>query len=115
MSENPESFPLHSEQLEAILHQWWRERFNAPLPDDVRESLRGIIRKEVSRLRLNDNLLDASSLQKIHDNRRLCQTKLAHLDGIINELKRQLERLDRYMTVNTELTEQHERLYRINK
>ncbi len=115
MSEISTSPTFRPESMETALYQWWQERFDSPLPDDVREWLRAFCRKEVSQARLKEQLLDDTTLQSIHDGRRLCQTKLAHLDDTAVQLKRQMEQLHKYLTVNTELTEQNERLYHLNK
>ena len=115
MTESYKSIDFRAETMEEALRQWWQERFEEPLPDDVRDWLRGLFRKEVVQARVKEQLLDDASIQSIHEGRRLCQTKLAHLDSTSIQLKRQMEQLHQYLTVNTELTEQSERLYRINK
>lgn len=113
-----ETYPtptIRPETMENTLRQWWQERFETPLPDDVREWLRNLFRQEMTRARLHGQLLDDATVQSIHEGRRLCQTKLAHLDDTAIQLKRQLEQLHQYLKVNTEMTEQRERLYRLNK
>ena len=101
--------------MEQTLQQWWQERFDTPLPDDVHKWLQELLRQEVSRVRLSERLLDDASLQQLHEGRRLCQTKMAHLEETRTEVQRQLERLHQFLKVNTELTKQQERLYQLNK
>ncbi|MBR1755102.1 MAG: hypothetical protein IJ754_02540 [Bacteroidaceae bacterium] len=115
MTDHYDSLPYRPEEMEEELCRWWGERFEAPIPEDVRNWMRTFFRKEVSRTRLHEQLLDDVTLQQIHESRRLCLTKLAHLDDSCVELKRQQERLHQFLTVNTELAEQRERLFRVNK
>lgn len=109
---SPSSRP---DSLESTLHQWWLERFDTPLPDDVQKWLQELLRQELSHVRLSEHLLDDANLQKLHEGRRLCQTKIAHLEEMRTEVQRQLERLHQFLKVNTELTKQQERLYQLNK
>lgn len=115
MSETYHSPLSHRETMEQTLQQWWQERFDTPLPDDVHKWLQELLRQEVSRVRLSERLLDDASLQQLHEGRRLCQTKMAHLEETRTEVQRQLERLHQFLKVNTELTKQQERLYQLNK
>ncbi|MBR0273278.1 MAG: hypothetical protein IJQ59_04190 [Bacteroidaceae bacterium] len=115
MSETYYSPLSHRETIEQTLQQWWQERFDTPLPDDVHKWLQELLRQEVSRVRLSERLLDDASLQQLHEGRRLCQTKMAHLEETRTEVQRQLERLHQFLKVNTELTKQQERLYQLNK
>jgi len=115
MSEINSSHTFRPESMEAALRQWWQERFDAPLPDDVSKWLQGLLRQELSQVRLSERLLDDASLQQLHEGRRLCQTKLAHLEETRTGVQRQLERLHQFLKVNTELTKQQERLYQLNK
>ena len=101
--------------VEEEIRQWWNARFNTPLPEDVKQWLRETIRTEVARQRLAEHRLDDVTLQKVHDGRRLNQTKLDNLESAITRVRQQLDRLHRFVAINTELTEQKARLYQINK
>ncbi|MCR4994635.1 MAG: hypothetical protein K6A32_04530 [Bacteroidales bacterium] len=101
--------------VEEVIRQWWRSRFEGPLPEDVKQWLRETIRNEVARQRSTEHRLDDVSLQKVRDGRRLCQTKLDNLESSISLVRQQLDRLHRFVEIHAELTEQKARLYQINK
>lgn len=104
-----------SDSMESTLRRWWQERFDTPIPDDVHKWLQELLRQELSHVRLSEHILNDANLQKLHEGRRLCQTKIAHLEEMRTEVQRQLERLHQFLKVNTELTKQQERLYQLNK
>lgn len=101
--------------VEEEIRQWWNARFDTPLPEDVKQWFRETIRAEVSRQRLAEYRLDDATLQKVHDGRRLNQTKLDNLEAAITRVRQQLDRLHRFVAINAELNEQKARLYQINK
>ncbi len=101
--------------VEEEIRQWWNVRFNTALPEDVKQWLRETIRSEVSRQRLAEHQLDDITLQKVHESRRLNQTKIDNLETAIQRVRQQLDRLHRFISINAELTEQKARLYQINK
>ncbi len=100
---------------EEALCQWWNGRFNESVPEDVRSWIRALIREEVARTRIKEQQLDNKALQKAHDGRRLCQTKIENIDESIQRIQRQMERLRKFITLNMELKQQHEYLYQLNK
>ena len=106
MSETTYTPSPRTESMDSSLNRWWMERFEAPIPDDVLKWLHDLCRQEVSHARLSERLLDAASLQQLHEGRRLCQTKLAHIEESRTEVKRQLERLHQFLKVSTELKKQ---------
>jgi hypothetical protein len=79
--------------MESTLRRWWQERFDTPIPDDVHKWLQELLRQELSHVRLSEHILNDANLQKLHEGRRLCQTKIAHLEEMRTEVQRQLERL----------------------
>ena len=101
--------------VEEEIRQWWNERFNSPLPEDVKQWLRETIRAEIARQRMVEHHLDDATLQKIREGRRLNQTKLDNLESSITRVRQQLDRLHRFVAINAELTEQKARLYQLNK
>lgn len=107
--------PLQRTTVEEDIRQWWRARFDSPLPEDVKQWLRDTIRTEVSRQRVEEHRLDDATLHKVREERRLNQTKLDNVETAISRVREQLERLHRFIAINTELTEQKSRLYQINK
>ena len=109
------STPHSRTTVEEEIRQWWSARFDTPLPEDVKQWFRDTIRAEVSRQRLAEHHLDDVTLQKVHDGRRLNQTKLDNLEAAITRVRQQLDRLHRFVAINAELTEQKARLYQINK
>ena len=115
MSETTYTPSPRTESMDSSLNRWWMERFEVPIPDDVLKWLHDLCRQEVSHARLSERLLDDASLQQLHEGRRLCQTKLAHIEESRTEVKRQLERLHQFLKVSTELKKQEERLYQLNK
>ncbi len=100
---------------EELVRQWWLQRFGEALPEDARTWLRGLLRREVSRARIDAQRLDDTSLQRLHDSRRLAQTKLVNVEASIAALRKQKEQLNRFVDVNTELNEQKARLYEATK
>lgn len=97
------------------LRQWWHERFNDALPDDVATYLRALVRQETSRSRRTEHILDDISLAKVRQGRRLCQTKLDNIEQALDELHAQRQRIRRFITINKELEKQQERLYDAGK
>ncbi len=95
--------------------QWWQERFGTALPEDVKAWLRGIIRQEVSRARVEAHLLDDQALQHTREGRRLQQTKLQNVEESLERVRLQQERTRRYIELSTELSQQRQKLYSINK
>ncbi len=100
---------------EELVRQWWLQRFGEALPEDARTWLRGLLRREVSRARIDAQRLDDATLQRLHDSRRLAQTKLVNIEASIAALRKQKEQLNRFVDINTELTEQKSRLYDATK
>ena len=100
---------------EELARQWWLQRFGEALPEDAKTWLRGLIRREVGRARIEAQRLDDASLQRLHDGRRLAQTKLVNVEASIAALRKQKEQLNRFVDINTELNEQKARLYEANK
>ena len=100
---------------EEQMRQWWLQRFGEPLPEDAKTWLRALIRREVSRTRIEEQRLDDASLQRLRDSRRLAQTKLINVEASIAALRKQMEQLRRFVDINTELNEQKSRLYEANK
>ena len=113
-SGNPDILPEGLTTEEAA-RQWWLQRFGTPLPEDVKVWLRGLIRQEVNRARLNANRLDDPTLQRMHDSRRLQQSKLSNVEEALQRNRSQQERTLRYIELTTELEEQRRRLYNANK
>ena len=100
---------------EELLRQWWHQRFQEPMPEDVKAWLRSLLRREISQARIDERRLDDAALQRLHDSRRLAQTKLDNLEASIAALRKQMEQLHRFVDINTELEEQKARLYEANK
>lgn len=101
--------------IEENARQWWLERFGTPLPEDVKTWLRGIIRQEVLRVRLEANILDDQTLQRTRESRRLQQTKLSNVEESLTRTHIRQERTRRYIELITELDERRKRLYELNK
>lgn len=100
---------------EELARQWWLQRFGEALPEDAKTWLRGLIRREVGRARIEAQRLDDATLQRLHDGRRLAQTKLVNVEASIAALRKQKDQLNRFVDINTELNEQKARLYEANK
>ena len=100
---------------EEQLRQWWQQKFEEPVPEDAKAWLRSLLRREISRARIDDQRLDDAALQRLHDSRRLAQTKLENVEASIAALRKQMEQLHRFVDINTELEEQKARLYDANK
>lgn len=116
MSESYTSFNDNSNNTsEELARQWWLEKFGEPLPEDAKIWLRSMIRREVGRSRLDEQRLDDSALQRVHESRRLAQTKLDNVEASIAAQRKQIEQLQRFVDINTELDEQKKRLYEANK
>ncbi|MBQ9284723.1 MAG: hypothetical protein IJ209_00335 [Bacteroidaceae bacterium] len=105
----------NSSTTEELARQWWLQRFGEAIPEDVKTWLRTIVRREVSRARIEAQRLDDIALQRLHDSRRLAQTKLINVEASIDSLRKQNEQLTRFVGINTELNEQKARLYEANK
>lgn len=112
--DNPNN-PAPHMTVEENARQWWQERFGTALPEDAKTWLRGLIRQEVARARVEANLLDDQALQRVHEGRRLQQTKLTNVEESLQRVRRQQERTQRYIEISTELEQQRKRLYEINK
>ena len=72
------------------MRQWWQQRFEEPVPEDVKAWLRSLLRREISRARIDEQRLDDAALQRLHDSRRLAQTKLDNLEASIAALRKQI-------------------------
>lgn len=100
---------------EELARQWWQQRFGTALPEDVKTWLRSIIRKEVTNARIEASKLDDQALQRVHEGRRLQQTKLSNVEDALQRIRIQQERTQRFIELSTELEQQRRHLYEINK
>ena len=100
---------------EEATRQWWQEQYGSPLPEEVKNWLRAMARKEVMRARVAEHHLDDATLQKVSDARRLYQTKLDNVEDSLQRIRLQQERLIRFIEINTELNKLNQELYAINK
>ena len=115
MTEEDIILPDSSLTAEEALRQWWQQRFGHSLPDDARQWLRSFLRQEVTKARRAEHRLDDVQLNKVREGRRLCQTKLDNVEESLQRLLKQKEQLRQFVALNTEMTEQHSRLYKVNK
>lgn len=117
MSSPDTSLPSPDTSLtaEESLRQWWLQQFGQPLPDDARQWLRALIKQEVSRSRRQAHRLDDTQLNRVREGRRLCQTKLDNIEESLHRMLEQRARLQRFIALNSEMTEQRKRLYEVNK
>ena len=113
-TDNP-YIPTPALTTEENARQWWQERFGSPLPEDVKTWLRGIIRQEVARARVEAHRLDDQALQRIREGRRLQQTKLNNVEESLQRVRLQQERTRRYIELSTELAQQRQKMFQINK
>ena len=100
---------------EEMIRQWWQQRFGTVLPEDVKTWLRSLIRQEISRSRVEANLLDDKTLQLVREGRRLQQTKLSNVEESLQRIRIQQERTQRYIELASELEQHRKRLYELNK
>ena len=59
--------------------------------------------------------LDDITLQRIYEGRRLCLTKLDNIKESLERVNRQKEQLHQFFSIQTELNQQLEHLYQLNK
>lgn len=100
---------------EEAANSWWLERFGEPMPEDAKIRLRGLLKKEVARARVDMHRLDDITLQRIHEGRRLQQTKLANVEDALQRLRQQRDRTKRYVALSSELEQLSKRLYELGK
>ena len=97
------------------IRSWWAERFGEAVPDDVREWLKTLVRNEVAGIRATEHKLDDATLQKIHEGRRLCQTRLYHIEEDIERVRLQQANLRKFLALQAEHTELSNQMFRIGK
>lgn len=97
------------------IRSWWAERFGEAVPDDVREWLRTLVRNEVAGIRATEHKLDDATIQKIHEGRRLCQTRLYHIEEDIARVRLQQANLRKFLALQAEHTELSNQMFRIGK
>lgn len=97
------------------IRAWWAERFGEAVPDDVREWLRTLVRNEVAGIRATEHKLDDATIQKIHEGRRLCQTRLYHIEEDISRVQLQQANLKKFLALQAEHTELSSQMFRIGK
>lgn len=113
-----EQYPHNSPSApttEEAVRQWWQQRFGTPLPEDVKTYLRGLLRQEIARTRLEANRLDDVALQRVREGRRLLQTKLSNVEATLQQIRLQRERTQQYLGMCSELELLRQRLYEIGK
>ncbi|MCR5819461.1 MAG: hypothetical protein K6F94_00720 [Bacteroidaceae bacterium] len=103
------------ENAEEATKQWWMSRYGTPLPDEVRSWLRSMSRLEVQRATRLEHVLDDDTLMKTQEGRRLSTTHLTNIEDQISHIHEQQEKLHRFVRINTELREQTQKLYDVNK
>lgn len=115
MDELNRNIPEASATSEEAENSWWQERFGEPMPEDVKNWLRGLLKKEVSRARVEAHRLDDNALQRVHEGRRLQQTKLSNVEDALQRLHMQRDRTKHYVTLSSELEQLNKRLYELGK
>ena len=115
MTNSEQYTPDPSLTPEEATRQWWLQQYGTPLPEEVRTWLRLILQREVQKARLNEHHLDDATLHKVHEARRLCQTKLDNVEESIMRIRQQQERLRRFLAIKADFDKQRQRLYEINK
>jgi len=115
MDEEKRYIPEANATSEEVANSWWQERFGEPMPEDVKNWLRGLLKKEVARARVEAHRLDDNALQRIHEGRRLQQTKLGNVEDALQRLRQQRDRTKRYVALSSELEQLNKRLYELGK
>lgn len=100
---------------EELAREWWQQRFGTALPEDAKSWLRSLIRQEVTRARLEANLLDDVSLQRVREGRRLQQTKLNNVEENLRRVVSLQEQTRRFIDITSELELLKKNLYNIGK
>lgn len=100
---------------EELAREWWQQRFGTALPEDAKTWLRSLIRQEVTKARLEANLLDDVSLQRVREGRRLQQTKLNNVEENLQRVVSLQEQTHRFIDITSELELLKKKLYEIGK
>lgn len=106
---------IEIENAEEATKRWWMEHYGTPLPDEVRSWLRSMSRQEAQRALRMEHIMDDATLVKTQESRRLVTTRLANVEDQISQIHKQQELLHRFVRINTELREQMQKLYDVNK
>ena len=100
---------------EEATRQWWQTQYGQTLPDEVKQWMKAIAKREVLRARRDEHLLDDAQLHRVRESRRLCQTKLDNNIEALNRVALQQQRLQRATELNVALNKQRAILYDLNK
>lgn len=100
---------------EEATRQWWQMQYGQTLPDEVKQWMKAIAKREVQRARRDEHLLDDAQLHRVRESRRLCQTKLDNNIEALNKVALQQQRLQRAIELNVALNKQRALLYDLNK
>ncbi|MBO4906264.1 MAG: hypothetical protein J5486_04405 [Bacteroidaceae bacterium] len=100
---------------EEATRQWWQQQYGQPLPEEVKQWMKAIGRREVLRARRDEHLLDDNSLYRVRESRRLCVTKSDNIEESLRRLRTMEVRLLRAAHLNVMLQEQRNVLNALNK